>query len=122
MPPTLFLVLATPFWKLAHTVFFYNWYAAVAVYSGGIFGYICYDCTHYFLHHKRYVKRTVLDYFIHTDKHHSLPAYWHALKKYHLQHHFADYENGFGVTSRFWDRVFGTELPPPPQAKVLKST
>jgi len=104
MPPTLFLVLATPFWKLAHTVFFYNWYAAVAVYCGGIFGYICYDCTHYFLHHK------------------SLPAYWHALKKYHLQHHFADYENGFGVTSRFWDRVFGTELPPPPQAKVLKST
>jgi 4-hydroxysphinganine ceramide fatty acyl 2-hydroxylase len=53
MPPTLFLVLATPFWKLAHAVFFYNWYAAVAVYSGGIFGYICYDCTHYFLHHKR---------------------------------------------------------------------
>lgn len=55
MPPTLFLVLATPFWKLAHAVFFYNWYAAVAVYCGGIFGYICYDCTHYFLHHKRYV-------------------------------------------------------------------
>lgn len=53
MPPTLFLVLATPFWKLAHTVFFYNWYAAVAVYCGGIFGYICYDLTHYFLHHKK---------------------------------------------------------------------
>lgn len=104
MPPTLFLVLATPFWKLAHTVFFYNWYAAVAVYSGGIFGYVCYDCTHYFLHHK------------------SLPAYWRELKKYHLQHHFADYENGFGVTSRFWDRVFGTELPPPPQPKVIKTT
>jgi 4-hydroxysphinganine ceramide fatty acyl 2-hydroxylase len=53
MPPTLFVVLATPFWKLAHTVFFYNWYAAVAVYCGGIFGYICYDLTHYFLHHKQ---------------------------------------------------------------------
>ena len=61
MPPTLFLVLATPFWKLAHAVFFYNWYAAVAVYSGGIFGYVCYDCTHYFLHHKRYVERTIPD-------------------------------------------------------------
>jgi len=33
-----------------------------------------------------------------------------------------DYENGFGVTSRFWDRIFGTELPPPPQPKVLKTT
>lgn len=40
----------------------------------------------------------------------SLPAYYRDLKKYHLQHHFADYDNGFGVTSRFWDRVFGTEL------------
>lgn len=50
---------------------------------------------------------------------HSLPSYYRELKKYHLQHHFADYENGFGVTSRFWDWVFKTELPPP---KVLKST
>ncbi|KAI9711204.1 MAG: fatty acid alpha-hydroxylase [Bogoriella megaspora] len=101
MPPTLFLVLATPFWYLAHAVFFYNWNAAVAVYCGGIFGYTCYDMTHYFLHHK------------------NLPAYYRELKKYHLQHHFADYENGFGVTSRFWDRIFKTELPPP---KVIKAT
>jgi len=50
----------------------------------------------------------------------SLPAYWRELKKYHLQHHFADFQNGFGVTSRFWDRVFGTELQLPPP-KVLKS-
>ncbi|PPJ58651.1 hypothetical protein CBER1_03525 [Cercospora berteroae] len=103
MPPTLFLVLATPFWKLAHAVFFYNWYAATAVFCGGIFGYICYDLTHYFLHHKK------------------LPSFYQQLKKYHLQHHFMDYENGFGVTSRFWDRIFGTELPPPPQPKVLKT-
>ncbi|KAE9983699.1 hypothetical protein BLS_003846 [Venturia inaequalis] len=103
MPPTLFVVLAAPFWKLAHTLFFYNWYAAVAVYCGGVFGYICYDLTHYFLHHR------------------SLPSYYQALKKYHLAHHFADYENGFGVTSRFWDRVFGTELALPPP-KVLKAT
>jgi 4-hydroxysphinganine ceramide fatty acyl 2-hydroxylase len=26
-----------------------------------------------------------------------------------------DYENGFGVTSRFWDVIFGTELLPPPK-------
>ncbi|KAJ5091294.1 hypothetical protein NUU61_006164 [Penicillium alfredii] len=92
MPPTLFVVLAAPFWKLAHAVFFYNWYAALTVYCGGVFGYICYDMTHYFLHHR------------------NLPLYYKELKKYHLQHHFADFENGFGVTSRFWDRVFGTEL------------
>lgn len=55
MPPTLFVVLAAPFWQLAHTIFFYDWYAAVAVYCGGVFGYICYDLTHYFLHHRRSV-------------------------------------------------------------------
>jgi 4-hydroxysphinganine ceramide fatty acyl 2-hydroxylase len=53
MPPTLFVVLAFPFWKLAHTVFAYNWFAAVTVFSGGIFGYISYDLTHYFLHHRK---------------------------------------------------------------------
>ncbi|KAK5111446.1 hypothetical protein LTR62_004898 [Meristemomyces frigidus] len=103
MPPTLFIALATPFWYFAHTIIFYNWHAAVAAYSGGIFGYVCYDMTHYFLHHR------------------NLPSWWKELKKYHMQHHFMDYENGFGVTSRFWDRVFGTELPPPPAPKVLKT-
>ncbi|KAF2084870.1 fatty acid hydroxylase [Saccharata proteae CBS 121410] len=102
MPPTLFLVLAYPFWKLAHFVFFYNWFAATAVFCGGIFGYICYDLTHYFLHHR------------------NLPAYYRQLKKYHLEHHFADYQNGFGVTSKFWDRIFNTELELPPP-KVVKT-
>lgn len=103
MPPTLFVVLAAPFWKLAHAIFFYNWYAATTVYSGGIFGYICYDLTHYFLHHRK------------------LPSFYQALKKYHLAHHFADYENGFGVTSRFWDWVFDTQLEMTPP-KVIKSS
>lgn len=103
MPPTLFILLATPFWKLAHTVFYWDWYVATMVFSGGIFGYICYDLTHYFLHHK------------------TLPAYWRSLKKYHLQHHFADFENGFGVTSRFWDWVFNTELEYVKQAQPIKA-
>jgi len=103
MPPTLFVVLAAPFWKFAHTIIFWNWYAATAAYCGGIFGYTCYDMTHYFLHHQK------------------LPAYYQELKKYHLKHHFADYQNGFGVTSRFWDRIFGTELEMGP-AKVIKAS
>ncbi|KAJ6441912.1 inositolphosphorylceramide-B C-26 hydroxylase [Purpureocillium lavendulum] len=94
MPPALFVVLATPFWKLAQAVFSYSWYAAMAVYCGGVFGYICYDLTHYFLHHE------------------NLPLWYKQLKKYHLQHHFLDYELGFGVTSKFWDTIFGTELQP----------
>lgn len=92
MPPTLFVVLATPFWYLAHTIIPYSWHAATAVYCGGIFGYVCYDLTHYFIHHQ------------------NLPLWYQGLKKHHLAHHFLDYELGFGVTSKFWDYIFGTEL------------
>ncbi|KAM5351919.1 hypothetical protein ACJ41O_004642 [Fusarium nematophilum] len=92
MPPTLFVVLATPFWYFAHAVFAHSWHAATAAYCGGVFGYICYDLTHYFLHHQ------------------NLPLWYKELKKYHLAHHFLDYELGFGVTSKFWDTIFGTEL------------
>lgn len=94
MPPTLFVVLATPFWKFAHTIIFWNWYCATAAYCGGIVGYVLYDMTHYFLHHE------------------NLPLWYKQLKKYHLQHHYFDYELGFGVTSKFWDDIFGTTLPP----------
>lgn len=92
MPPVLFSALAYPFWRLAHFLFSYSWYAATAVFCGGLFGYVCYDLTHYFLHHQ------------------NLPSYYKTLKKLHLEHHFLDYELGFGVTSPFWDKVFGTEL------------
>ncbi|TPX09979.1 uncharacterized protein E0L32_008826 [Thyridium curvatum] len=99
MPPTLFIVLALPFWKLAHTLFFWDWSLATNIYCGGIFGYICYDLTHYFLHHN------------------NLPLWYKELKKYHLAHHFLDYELAFGVTSKFWDRCFGTELVTNPVVK-----
>lgn len=100
MPPTLFVALATPFWKLAHFIFSYDWYVATAVFCGGVFGYVCYDLTHYFLHHQ------------------NLPLWYKQLKKYHLQHHFLDYQNGFGVTTRFWDGVFGTLLVDPLPLKM----
>lgn len=102
MPPALFLILATPFWKVAHSILYFNWYAGTTAYCGGVFGYICYDLTHYFLHHKK------------------LPPFYATLKKYHLEHHFADYNNGFGVTSPFWDWVFGTQLLLP-DPKTLKT-
>jgi hypothetical protein len=59
MPPTLFAVLAAPFWKFAHAIIFWNWYAALAAYCGGIFGYTCYDMTHYFLHHQKYAYASI---------------------------------------------------------------
>lgn len=45
------------------------------------------------------------------------------MKTYHLEHHYADYENGFGVTTQFWDYVFGTELVVPEgRRKVARVT
>lgn len=90
LPPTLGLVLITPFYFLAFALFPYYW--AYAGFAGAFLGYIMYDCTHYFLHHM------------------NLPPYFKTLKKYHLDHHYKNYELGFGVTSSFWDKVFNTEL------------
>lgn len=93
-PPAVFLLYAMPLWKLIHIMFWYNWYAATAVYCGGIFGYVCFEVTHYLVHHK------------------NLPPLFRSLKKYHLQHHFLDSELGFGITSKIWDKAFGTVLQP----------
>ncbi|CEP62861.1 fatty acid alpha-hydroxylase LALA0_S06e05512g [Lachancea lanzarotensis] len=90
MPPTLFVALCTPFYKLVFALLPYYW--ACAGFAGGMFGYMCYDLTHYFLHHAK------------------LPTYLQKLKRYHMEHHYKNYELGFGVTSWFWDKVFGTYL------------
>ncbi|KAH8101821.1 oxidoreductase [Cristinia sonorae] len=90
MPPILFFVLSYPFTQLAHTIF--PTAMANAVISGAFTFYVLYDCMHYALHHTR------------------LPAYMREMKKYHLAHHYKNFELGFGVTSKVWDYVFNTML------------
>ncbi|CAK7896197.1 ceramide very long chain fatty acid hydroxylase Scs7p [[Candida] anglica] len=90
LPPTLFIILAYPFYKLVFAIF--PFYMACSGFAGGTLGYIMYDVTHYLLHHTR------------------LPAYLQEVKRVHLEHHYKNYEMGFGVTSPFWDVVFGTEI------------
>lgn len=65
-----------------------------ALVSGGLSGYIMYDLTHYYLHHA--VPQNI---------------YMKSMKTYHLDHHYKNYEKGYGITSKFWDYVFGTVLP-----------
>jgi len=60
--------------------------------SGVIIGYLIYEWLHYSAHH-RVPKTRLGDY----------------LKKYHLIHHFKDSHNYFGVSSPFWDILFGTK-------------
>lgn len=44
--------------------------------------------------------------------HHGRPltAYLRELKSYHLDHHYKDPNLGYGITSKFWDLVFHTQL------------
>lgn len=90
LPPTLFVVLAYPFYRLVFGLL--PFYMACSGFAGGTLGYIMYDCTHYFLHHTK------------------LPQFMQELKTYHLEHHYKNYELGFGVTSKFWDVIFNTEI------------
>lgn len=62
-------------------------------FAGIIIGYIGYDMTHYWVHH--------------------MSARWERaryLKRYHMAHHYKDWDNGYGITNDFWDSVFGTKI------------
>lgn len=61
--------------------------------AGTIIGYMFYDMGHYFMHHS-------------TPK----KGYFRNVKVYHLQHHYKNGKAGFGVSSKFWDIIFRTEL------------
>lgn len=107
MPPVLFAVLSYPFTRLAHFVFPTSWANCIIA---GSFTYcecplnpvepfvhqytdVFYDCTHYALHHTK------------------LPAYLREVKKYHLAHHYKNYELGFGVTSMSPTRILVYSTP-----------
>lgn len=99
-PPAATAVLLIPFWNLIKLLATPS--TAPALFGGGLLGYVMYDVTHYYLHHGQPTK--------------GVPK---SLKKYHLNHHFRIQNMGFGITSSFWDRVFGTL---PPQRKAEKAT
>jgi sterol desaturase/sphingolipid hydroxylase (fatty acid hydroxylase superfamily) len=65
----------------------------VNTFTAGFMGaYVIYDIGHYYLHHSQPLQ--VAEY----------------RKKYHMYHHYKDSDNGYGITTSFWDKVFGTEL------------
>ncbi|GAB2280864.1 cytochrome P450 [Dionaea muscipula] len=94
-PPALTAIAATPLWSMTYLLTTPT--IAPALFGGGLLGYVMYDITHYYLHHGQAVNKS-------TQK----------MKKYHLNHHFKEQEMGYGVTSSFWDHIFGTF----PQSKV----
>lgn len=89
MPPAVSIPLAGLF--LLGFALIFGTPAAYPLFGGFIAGYLCYDCTHYYVHH--FVPRSGLG---------------KRLREQHMRHHFQDHRYGFGVSSPLWDTVFGT--------------
>ncbi|MCC7232165.1 MAG: sterol desaturase family protein [Bacteroidia bacterium] len=89
MVPTVSIPLAALFYFL-----FWLWLGTVYVapfFIGFIAGYLFYDMTHYAIHHYNFKSK-----------------FWLDLKHHHMLHHYKDMNNGYGVSSKFWDLVFRT--------------
>jgi sterol desaturase/sphingolipid hydroxylase (fatty acid hydroxylase superfamily) len=65
--------------------------AAAAFVLGFISMYALYEMTHYRFHRKEPVAKPFI-----------------ILRKHHFYHHFHNPKTNHGLTTRFWDRVFGT--------------
>ena len=89
MPITLSLLIAVLLFAL-FSALFGSWTWAFS--SGFALGYLAYDMTHYSIHHFKRPKTKVLK----------------NLWKSHIDHHYRDSTKGYGVSSSFWDGVFGT--------------
>jgi sterol desaturase/sphingolipid hydroxylase (fatty acid hydroxylase superfamily) len=73
-------------------------------FAGFAVGYLCYDGTHYAVHHFKQTSR--------VGKY---------VRRHHMLHHHADHDGGFGVSSPIWDFVFRTmpsikKIEPPKRA------
>jgi len=65
-----------------------------------------------------------LGYFMYSIVHHAMhfwsfshDSYFYRAKHRHALHHYSEIDGNFGVTTPFWDYVFGTALPEPQLAK-----
>ncbi|CAP31203.1 Protein CBG12227 [Caenorhabditis briggsae] len=70
----------------------FQWSVFCAFGAGKLFGYVTYDMVHYYLHHGSPRPRSNL----------------HYRKVYHHNHHFKNFDVGFGISTSLWDYVFHT--------------
>jgi len=74
--------------------YFFSLLLPPSVFSGLIFGYVCYDIGHYWMHH---VKDCQVWPFSTRQ--------WKTLRTHHMAHHYSNPNKGFGVSSPLWDYV-----------------
>lgn len=91
MPPSVSIPLATLFY-LSFSLFLIepNLYS---FFSGFLLGYLIYDIGHFAIHQFNFKNK-----------------WFKAVKKHHMKHHYDEPENGFGVSSSLWDKVFKSEF------------
>ncbi len=89
MPPVVSLPLAVLFFSLYRLLL--GEPSVYPFFGGFLVGYLCYDMTHYAIHHLNW--------------RHPL---WQRIKQHHMLHHFQQPDKGFGVSSPLWDFVFKT--------------
>ncbi len=104
MPLMVSVPLAVVFWFLFHLVFSAalgaRWLTG-PMFAGFVIGYVCYDLTHYALHHVPFTG-----------------GIGKFLRTHHMRHH-TEWESRFGVSTPLWDYVMGTE-PPKPEATARR--
>jgi len=100
MPPAINLSLATIFYWLFYFLLPSQGITA-AFFSGFTFGYMIYDLVHFSTHFFNF----------------RMP-WFQRIKRSHLLHHYREPNSGFGLSTVFWDRVFGTMHPVEAQATV----
>lgn len=93
MPPVLSIPLSFLFFGLFHFtgVVLHAPLGVAPAFAGFLIGYLAYDMLHYAEHHLS-MRWGILKF----------------LKRNHLLHHFKTPEDRFGVSSPFWDLIFGT--------------
>ena len=95
-PPALGIPFALLVWSLVRGLVGDD--AGSAMVAGGIFGYMNYDMTHWYIHHAR-----------------PKLALYRWLKSCHTLHHFKNHDANFGISpaAKLLDFAFGTHVEPP---------
>lgn len=89
MPPSVSIPLAVLFFFFFRLII--GEYLMLPFFAGFILGYLFYDITHYAIHH----------FNMHSK-------FWLEIKNHHMLHHYQDEFKGYGVSTPFWDLIFGT--------------
>lgn len=91
MPPTVAIGLSVALYYFVFKTLLPEEYLH-SFFAGFMLGYLCYDMTHFAIHHFSFKNK----WFI-------------MVRNHHFQHHYDDSDKNFGVSSPLWDIIMNTE-------------